>query len=71
MSKKAWIVQGGWDGHEPQLTSKRFASLLEKNGYEATTAVIVTTSDKIEKLDFNYGTVLGGTDVCISFKIRG
>ena len=34
MSKKAWIVQGGWDGHEPTLTSKRFASLLEKNGYE-------------------------------------
>lgn len=34
--KKAWIVQGGWDGHEPKLTSKRFAGLLEKNGYEAT-----------------------------------
>ena len=44
---------------------------IKKNGYEATTAVIVTTSDKIEKLDFNYGTVLGGTDVCMSFKIRG
>ena len=43
---------------------------IKKNGYEATTAVIVTTSDKIEKLDFNYGTVLGGTDVCMSFKIR-
>ena len=34
--KKTWIVQGGWDGHEPKLTSKRFAGLLEKNGYEAT-----------------------------------
>ena len=34
--KKAWIVQGGWDGHEPKLTSKRFAGLLVKNGYEAT-----------------------------------
>ena len=34
--KKAWIFQGGWDGHEPQLTSKRFKGLLEKNGYEAT-----------------------------------
>ncbi|MEG0863137.1 MAG: ThuA domain-containing protein [Clostridia bacterium] len=32
--KKAWIVQGGWDGHEPALTSKRFAGLLENNGYE-------------------------------------
>lgn len=34
--KKAWILQGGWDGHEPQLTSKRFAGLLEKHGYECT-----------------------------------
>ena len=32
--KRAWIVQGGWDGHEPKLTSKRFAGLLVKNGYE-------------------------------------
>ena len=32
--KRALIFQGGWDGHEPQLTSKRFASLLEKHGYE-------------------------------------
>ena len=31
--KKAWIMQGGWDGHEPKLVSKRFAGLLEKNGY--------------------------------------
>ena len=33
--KKALIFQGGWDGHEPQLTSKRFAGLLEKNGIAA------------------------------------
>ncbi|MCQ2462355.1 MAG: ThuA domain-containing protein [Clostridia bacterium] len=32
--KKALIFQGGWDGHEPKLVSKRFAGLLEKNGYE-------------------------------------
>lgn len=30
--KKALIIQGGWDGHEPQLTSKRFASMLEEEG---------------------------------------
>ena len=30
--KKVLIVQGGWDGHEPQLTSKRFAKRMEKNG---------------------------------------
>ncbi|MBQ7301191.1 MAG: ThuA domain-containing protein [Clostridia bacterium] len=33
--KKALIFQGGWDGHEPQLTSKRFAGMLEKNGIAA------------------------------------
>ncbi len=42
--KKALIFQGGWDGHEPQLTSKRFASMLEKNGWE------VTISDTLECL---------------------
>ena len=31
--KQALILQGGWEGHQPQLTSKRFAGLLEKNGY--------------------------------------
>ena len=34
--KKAWIFQGGWDGHEPKLTSKRFKAMLEKHGYEVT-----------------------------------
>ena len=32
-SKKVWILTGGWEGHEPQLTSRRFAGLLEKHGY--------------------------------------
>jgi type 1 glutamine amidotransferase len=34
--KKALIVQGGWDGHEPTLTSKRFKNLLEAEGFEVT-----------------------------------
>jgi len=34
--KKAWVIQGGWDGHEPHLTSVRFANSLKANGYEAT-----------------------------------
>jgi type 1 glutamine amidotransferase len=46
--KKAWIFQGGWDGHEPQLTSKRFAAMLEKNGFEAT---IFDTLDPLGNLD--------------------
>ena len=43
--KKALILQGGWDGHEPQLTSKRFAGLLEKNGY------VCSISDTLDVLD--------------------
>ena len=33
--KKAMIFRGGWEGHEPQLVSERFAALLEKNGVKA------------------------------------
>jgi len=32
--KKAWIFEGGWDGHEPKLTSLRFAAILNKNDYK-------------------------------------
>lgn len=46
--KTAWIVQGGWDGHEPKLTSKRFAGLLEKHGIQAT---IYDTLDCLGDLD--------------------
>lgn len=31
--KKVLVFQGGWDGHEPKLTSKRFARLMEESGY--------------------------------------
>ncbi len=31
-AKKALIVQGGWDGHQPELTSKRFANMLLEEG---------------------------------------
>ena len=43
---------------------------IKKSGYESSTAVIVTNPEKIEKLDYNYGTVLGGKDVCMNFKIK-
>ncbi|GHU66841.1 hypothetical protein FACS189447_08380 [Spirochaetia bacterium] len=32
--KKALIFWGGWDGHEPQLVSKRFGRILEKEGFQ-------------------------------------
>lgn len=33
--KKAWIIWGGWDGHEPQLVANRFARILRTEGFEA------------------------------------
>lgn len=32
--KKAWVLQGGWEGHQPEKTSRRFAGMLEKQGFE-------------------------------------
>lgn len=32
--KRALIFQGGWDGHEPHLTSTRFAKILRAEGFE-------------------------------------
>lgn len=46
--KKALIFQGGWDGHEPQLTSARFKRILEKKGFEAT---ISDTLDSLSNVD--------------------
>ena len=55
--KKALIFQGGWDGHEPKLVSKRFAAILEKNGYE------VKVTDTLETLkDLEY---LKGLDLIV------
>lgn len=34
MAKKALIFYGGWEGHEPDQTSARFAHILEGHGYE-------------------------------------
>lgn len=34
MAKKALIFYGGWVGHEPDKTSKRFSDVLEGHGYD-------------------------------------
>jgi hypothetical protein len=34
--RKALIIQGGWDGHEPVLVSKRFGKMLEEENFEVT-----------------------------------
>src|SRR5580698_11387456 len=31
--RSALMVWGGWDGHEPRLTTERFASLLDQQGF--------------------------------------
>ncbi|MBR4236138.1 MAG: ThuA domain-containing protein [Clostridia bacterium] len=48
--KKAWIFEGGWDGHEPKLTSKRFASLLEKHDYEVTIHDTLSAAEDLQAL---------------------
>lgn len=40
--KKALIVKGGWNGHEPDLIAVRFKRILEKEGLE------VIVEDKLE-----------------------
>lgn len=32
--RRALMVWGGWDGHEPQPTTERFAALLRREGFE-------------------------------------
>lgn len=34
MAKKALIFYGGWEGHEPEKTSARFAGILRGHGYD-------------------------------------
>ena len=54
MNKKVLVLNGGWDGHEPELTSKRFAGLMEKNGYSCTISEsldVLSDFDKLCELD--------------------
>jgi len=43
--KKALIVQGGWDGHEPVQVSERFKTILESEGF------CVKVSDTLDALN--------------------
>jgi len=47
--KKALIIQGGWDGHEPVLVASYFKSLLENQGFEVE---VYDTLEKLESLEF-------------------
>jgi len=53
-NKTVLVLQGGWDGHEPQLVSKRFAGIMEKNGYKCTisdTLDVLSDLDMLKSLD--------------------
>ncbi len=47
--KKALIFWGGWDGHQPELTSRRFKRILEAEGFEVT---LSDTLDILADVDF-------------------
>ena len=52
--KKALVFQGGWDGHEPVLVSKRFTEILEKEGFSveiSDTLDCLKDADTLMKLD--------------------
>ncbi|MDQ0087834.1 type 1 glutamine amidotransferase [Paenibacillus anaericanus] len=53
-SKKALIVRGGWDGHEPQKVSEVFAGLLKEEGFEVEVSdTLDSFKDEENLLDLN------------------
>lgn len=52
--KKAWIIWGGWDGHEPKQVGERFARMLEAEGFEAKifdTLSVLENTEELNELD--------------------
>lgn len=50
--KKALVIYGGWDGHEPELVGPYFKELLEKQGFEVE---IYDTLEPLNSLEFVKG----------------
>ncbi len=50
MKKKALVVQGGWDGHEPVKVSERFAAVLRAEGFEVEVSDTLDAFLDVEKL---------------------
>ncbi len=48
--KKALIVYGGWDGHEPELVANRFKCILENEGLHVTLSQTLETYSDFEFL---------------------
>ena len=54
MSKKALIVQGGWDGHEPKKVAVVFKKILEAESFSveiSDTLDVLEDEDKVNSLD--------------------
>ena len=52
--RKALILCGGWDGHEPKVVSARFAKFLESEGFEVIieeNLQVVKDIDRLKELD--------------------
>lgn len=50
MTKKALIVKGGWDGHEPNEVAAIFAGILEAEGFEVEVSDTLDSFNNAEKL---------------------
>lgn len=48
--KSALIVQGGWDGHEPQKVAERFKRILVSEGFEVEVSDTLDSFLDVEKL---------------------
>lgn len=54
MRRKALILWGGWDGHQPQLVMERFREFLESNDFDveiSNTLDVLMDRDKLLALD--------------------
>ena len=50
MKKKALIVYGGWDGHEPKEVADIFKGILEKENFDVEISDTLDTYGDVEKL---------------------
>ena len=63
MNKKALIVWGGWDGHEPEKVAHRFGKILENENFDVEISGTMTSyedKEKLKSLDLIVPIVTGG-----------
>lgn len=50
MTKKALVLKGGWDGHEPEKVAARFARMLEAEGFQVEIADQLEVLENLDKI---------------------